>query len=70
MGTGEWSAATSRPPTPESPHQVKAFRSGGRNGWGQGAPKYLEQQKQVRFLQTCNQGLRQLFLTVSWDLCA
>ena len=28
------------------------------------------QQKQVRFLQTHNQGLRKLFLTVSWDLCA
>ena len=26
--------------------------------------------KQVRFQQTHNQGLRQLFLTVSWELCA
>ena len=26
--------------------------------------------KKVRFLQTQNQGLRQLLLTVSWDLCA
>ena len=26
--------------------------------------------KKVRFLQTHNQGLRQLLLTVSWDLCA
>ena len=30
----------------------------------------LEQQKQVRFQQTHNQGLRQLLLTLSWDLCA
>ena len=26
--------------------------------------------KKVRFQQTHNQGLRQLFLAVSWDLCA
>ena len=26
--------------------------------------------KQVRFRQTYNQGLRQLFLTLSWDMCA
>ena len=32
--------------------------------------KFLEQQKQVCFQQTYNQGLRQLFLTVSWDLRA
>ena len=31
------------------------------------APQYSEQQKQVRFQHTHNQGLRKLFLTVSWD---
>ena len=29
---------------------------------------FLKHQKQVRFQQINNQGLRQLFLTVSWDL--
>ena len=33
-----------------------------------GPGQFLEQQKQVRFQQTHNQGLRQLFCTVSWDL--
>ena len=40
---------------------------------GQGGPglrQYLEQRKQVRFLQTDNQGSRHLFLTVFWDLGA
>ena len=32
--------------------------------------KIKDQWKQVRFQQTHNQGLRQLFLTVSWDLRA
>ena len=32
--------------------------------------QHLEQRKQLRFLQMHNQGLRQLFLTVSWDLRA
>ena len=37
-----------------------------------GAPpfQFSEQQKQVLFKQTHNQGLRQLLLTVSWDLRA
>ena len=30
--------------------------------------QYLERQKQVCFLKTCNQGLRQLLFTVFWDL--
>ena len=37
---------------------------------GPGPSQFSEQQKQVRFQQTHNQGLRQLFLTVSWDLRA
>ena len=40
---------------------------------GLGSLQYLEQRKQVQFLQMHNQGyqgLRQLFLTVSWDLHA
>ena len=32
--------------------------------------KFLERRREVRFKQTHNQGLRQLFLKVSWDLCA
>ena len=32
--------------------------------------KIKDQSKKVRFHQTHNQGLRQLLLTVSWDLCA
>ena len=32
--------------------------------------QFLKQIKQVRFQQTLNQGFRQLFLTVSWDLRA
>ena len=32
--------------------------------------RFSEQQKQVRFQQTHNQGLRQLFLSGSWDLRA
>ena len=32
--------------------------------------QFLEQQKQVCFQKTHNQGFGQLFLTVSWDLCA
>ena len=41
-------------------------------GWPRGARpfQYSEQQKQVRFQQMHNQGLRQLFLTMSWDLRA
>ena len=35
-----------------------------------GPYKFMEQQLQVRFLQTHKQGLRQLFLKVSWDLLA
>ena len=31
-------------------------------------PPFLEELKQVFFQQTHNQGLRQLFLTVSWNL--
>ena len=30
--------------------------------------QFLEQRKQVRFQQRHNQGLRQLFLTLSWNL--
>ena len=44
------------------------------SGWGgQGGPgpsQFLEPQTKVRFQQTHNQGLRQLLLTVSWDLRA
>ena len=32
------------------------------------AAQFLEQRKEVRFQLTHNQGLHQLFLTVSWDL--
>ena len=44
----------------------KSYQSGG----GAGPSQFSEQQKQVRFQQTHNQSLRQLFLTVSWDLLA
>ena len=37
---------------------------------GAGPFQFSEPQTKVRFQQTHNQGLRQLFLTVSWDLCA
>ena len=43
------------------------FQGGSR---GARALQFLEQRKQVHFQQTHNQGLRQLFLTVSWDLLA
>ena len=37
---------------------------------GPGPFQFSKQQKQVRFQQTHNRGLRPLFVTVSWDLCA
>ena len=37
---------------------------------GPGHSQFLKHQKQVRFQQTHNQGLRQLSLTVSWDFFA
>ena len=43
--------------------------SGGGPG-GPGPSQFSEQQKEMCFQQTHNQGLCQLFLTVSWDLCA
>ena len=43
--------------------------SRGRSG-RPGPSQFLEQQNQVRFQQTHYQGLRQLYLTVFWDLLA
>ena len=42
----------------------------GKQGGTRGAFQFLEQQKQVCFQQTHNQGLLQLFLRLSWDLHA
>ena len=39
----------------------------GRKG-GPGPLQFPEQREHVRFQQTHNQGLRQLFMTLSWDL--
>ena len=53
-------------------HLLKTLRSmdqGGGEG-GPGPSQFLQQQKQVRFYQTHNQGLCQLLLKVSWDLHA
>ena len=59
--------------TVQGPADISLVSVSNTRGGGQGepgTPQFLEQRKLVRFQQTHNQGLRQLFLTVSWDLRA
>ena len=60
--------ATLSPPHVEN--NKSSYHAGGRQG-GAMPLHFSEQQKQVRFqLKSHDQGLRQFFLTLSWDLCA
>ena len=47
---------------------IQADRKSGNQGRPNGPFNFLEKIQRVRFLQMNNQGLHQLFLTVSWDL--
>ena len=56
----------------EAMARVKILNNG-RNASDRGGPglsQVLEERKEVCFQQTHNPGLLQMFLTVSWDLCA